>query len=71
MVNKEYDSDTDTWMLVEEYEYQANILSGGDGARQLAANKLFRLRKDMHKKIHELSGKDTCEFCFSKEIENK
>ena len=74
-MQKEKDQEFDTWMLIEEYEGQANILVGGDGDIQLAANRLFRIRKDMHKKIHCLKNQlklipnddlVICEFCFKK-----
>lgn len=74
-MNSEADPEFGTMMLIEEYEYQANILVGAsEGDRQLASNRLFRLRKDMHAKIHYLlhrrfvSAGDLsvvrCEFCF-------
>ncbi len=74
-MNSEEDTELGTMMLIEEYEYQANIMVGGsEGGKQLASNKLFRLRKDMHAKIHYLlhlrfvsAGAESavrCEFCF-------
>ncbi len=47
----EEDEEFGTLMLVEEYEYHANILVGGsEGGKQLASNRLFRLRTDMEAK---------------------
>lgn len=57
-------TDLNTLELVEVYEHQANVMVGSDDTvRQAAANTLFRLRQEMHKKIHELLGKNKCEFC--------
>ena len=52
--------------LVERYEFHANIMSDGsqNELTQAAVNTLYKLRVDMHKKIHELLKKDECEFCF-------
>lgn len=68
-MNSEEDPEFGTKMLIEEYEYQANILVGSsEGGQQLASNRLFRLRKDMHAKIHdmleEMDREPRCEFCF-------
>lgn len=68
-MNSEEDTELGTMMLIEGYEYQANIMVGAsEGNRQLASNRLFQLRKDMHAKIHdlleEMDREPKCEFCF-------
>jgi hypothetical protein len=61
-----------TPLLVEEYEFQAHAYVGGACAGVIeataAANFLYRIRVDMHDRIHELTQTDECEFCFSERI---